>query len=678
KDIRLQLRLEDLLGFRHNPIANTSLTKEFHVKALDGHPTPTTPFLRLSTGASGVGVASTVGLAFGAADFYGKDAPFIHMIEGEGGMTPGRVAETMASAGTSQLKNLIMHLDWNQASIDSNAVTRENETPGDYVQWTPAEFAYMNDWNTILVENGKDFRQVLAAQKKASEMTNHQPTCIVYRTIKGWNYGIEGMKSHGGGHGFCSDAFYKTLNPILDLAGGEIKTYTEEEGKAIVNNPEQVEQYYWETLKSIRKIFETHPEITQPLADKIVGSKATLDKLNRKKRDNAPDISKIYAEAKANENSIPEFVALKAGATTTLRGELGKAMRYYNKVSNGAMLTSAADLYGSTSVSLAGDDFPKGFFNFEKNIDCRMLSVGGICEDGMVGVATGISAYGNHIGVCASYGAFIVSLGHIAARLHAIGQQSKQLVEVSPYNPFILVAGHTGIKTGEDGPTHADPQPLQLMQENFVKGCSVTLTPWDPQEIFPLLTAALVKRYAVITPFVTRPNEKVIDRAAAGLAPVSETTQGMYLLRKSTKKNPDGVIVLQGSESGNEFVLRALPLLLNEGIDVAAYYVSSAELFDSLSVEKRNEIFPEEHAVMAMGITGFTLPTMYRWIQSGFGRAHTLYPFRKGHYLGSGKAESVTLEAGLDGENQFKAIKKYVEELKQLRAASKSTLESVN
>ena len=33
------------------------------------------------------------------------------------------------------------------------------------------------------------------------------------------------------------------------------------------------------------------------------------------------------------------------------------------------------------------------------------------------------------------------------------------------------------LKTGEDGPTHADPQCLQLIQENFPPGIMVTLTP---------------------------------------------------------------------------------------------------------------------------------------------------------------------------------------------------------
>ena len=71
KNEKLQLRLEDLLGFRRNPLTRTPLFRKFRVKPLDGHPTPATPFLRLSTGASGVGVATSVGLALGAMDYYG-------------------------------------------------------------------------------------------------------------------------------------------------------------------------------------------------------------------------------------------------------------------------------------------------------------------------------------------------------------------------------------------------------------------------------------------------------------------------------------------------------------------------------------------------------------------------------------------------------------------------------
>ena len=127
--MRQRLRLEDLLGFRRNPITATPLFRKFGAKALDGHPTPATPFVRLSTGASGVGVASSIGLALAAREYYGADAPRVHVVEGEGGLTPGRVAEALAAAGTASLDNVVVHVDWNQASIDSNRVCREDGRP---------------------------------------------------------------------------------------------------------------------------------------------------------------------------------------------------------------------------------------------------------------------------------------------------------------------------------------------------------------------------------------------------------------------------------------------------------------------------------------------------------------------------------------------------------------------
>ena len=96
----------------------------------------------------------------------------------------------------------------------------------------------------------------------------------------------------------------------------------------------------------------------------------------------------------------------------------------------------------------------------------------------------------------------------------------------SPTGRWCLICAHAGVKTGEDGPTHADPQALQLLQGNFPPGTLVTLTPWDPQEIWTLMSAALAKRPAVIAPFVTRPAEKVLDRKALGLAPATAAAIG--------------------------------------------------------------------------------------------------------------------------------------------------------
>ncbi|RME22975.1 MAG: hypothetical protein D6806_12085, partial [Deltaproteobacteria bacterium] len=190
ENVAERLRLEDLLGFRRNPTQGTPLFKKFGAKPLDGHPTPATPFVKLATGASGVGVPAAFGLALGAMDAYPKDPPVVHVLEGEGGMTPGRVQEAMAAAATAGLDNIVMHVDWNQASIDSDRVCRDGSAPGEYVQWNPVELGFLHDFNVIEVNEGFDYAQILAAQRYAIEHRNGQPTVIVYRTIKGWRYGI--------------------------------------------------------------------------------------------------------------------------------------------------------------------------------------------------------------------------------------------------------------------------------------------------------------------------------------------------------------------------------------------------------------------------------------------------------------------------------------------------------
>jgi len=661
RDMKKQLRLEDLLGFRRNPVTKTPLFARHHAKPLDGHPTPATPFVRLSTGASGVGVASSLGLAFGARDRYGKGAPRVHIVEGEGGLTPGRVAEALAAAGTASLDNAVLHIDWNQASIDSNRVCREGETPGEYVQWTPAELCYLHDWNVIFVPDGKDFQQVIAAQRCAASLPNHQPTAIVYATIKGWRYGMEGRVSHGAGHKLCSDGFREAVAPLLADRETDLPTCCDlaEMRCSGPDGRNVMEECFWDALALVREEIERREAMVGCFASRLARARSRLEELGRKPRAGAPDLRPVFAMAEKEGKTIPPDLQLAPGASTTLRGELGRALNRYNRASHGAFLVAAGDLLGSTSVNVIADGFPAGYYNADTNPEARLLSVGGICEDAIAGIISGLGAYGHHIGVGSSYGAFIAPLGHIASRLHGIGNQSRQEIAPGPYRPMILVCAHAGLKTGEDGPTHADPQALQVLQENFPPKVGITLTPFDPQEVWPLVSAALAARPAVIFPFVTRPNEAVPDRKALGLAPATEAAKGVYALRKASGQG-DGTVVLQESGVALDFVRIALPRLLEKGVDLHVYYVASAELFDRLPPKEREAIFPEERAREAIGITGFTLPTLYRWVTSERGRAHSLHPFMKGHFLGSGQADMVLAEAGLDGERQAEAILAYL------------------
>ena len=651
-----QMRLEDMLGFRRNPVHDTPLFKKFKAKPLDGHPTPLTPFLKIATGPSGVGVPSSLGLALGALDRYGKDAPRVHIIEGEGGMTPGRVSEAAAAASAGQYGNVIMHIDWNQASIDSNNVCRDGNKPGEYVQWNPMEFFYLHDWNVIWVPDGFDFDMVIRAQKMAKAGLSDQPTAIVYRTIKGWKYGIEGKNSHGAGHKFASEGYYQAVKEFEDRFKVELPRHKEEK------TPEEQERLYYDTLMVLRKIAETERHMADYVSGKMAESKDNLEKLNRKPRENCPDLNVIYTDSNLDPKAIPDELKLETGTATTLRGELGRSLGYLNKKTNGGFIAGAADLLGSTSVNKLGAGFPDGFYNFISNPDSRLISAGGICEDALGAIMTGLSSYGFNIGVTASYAAFIAALEHIAARVHCISQQARHDFSGEPFKTFIMICGHAGLKTGEDGPTHADPQALQLLQENFPAGKAITLVPWDPQELWPLVMEGLMKRPAVLAPFVTRPNETVVDREKYKLPPATTAVNGVYQFRKADPRSGKyhGAIILQGSAVTNDFVTYVLPRLDESGFNMNVYYVSSAELFSMLPEQKQNEILPEKIMGEAMGITGFTMPTMYRWITSELGRKHTINSFVRGIYPGSGKAEVVMKEVGLNGSAQWDSIQKYI------------------
>ena len=639
-----QLRLEDLLGFRKAPTTNTKYFKEFNAKALDGHPVPLTPFTCLATGASGVGFGASVGLALGAAINYKEKAPKVNLLEGEGGLTAGRVAESLAIAARSGLDNLIIHLDWNQASIDSDKVCASEGQAGDYVAWQPSELFYINGLNVIEVEDGSDFGQIYAAQKFANSLNNGQPTAIVYKTIKGRKYGIEGRKSHGSGHKFASEGYYGALADFEQTFNIKIPHF---EGEIDAQN---VENYYYQTLLCFRWAISQNKEIFEPFAQKLKQAKQNLlDK-------NLPVLTKT--EQTFDPYKTPEILQYPADKKIALRTVMAQALQYISAQQKNNFYVSTADLSGSTAAGQIAKPYDKGFYNKQTNTESRLISSGGICEDGLSAVMSGVSAYGLNTGVAASYAAFTSSMMHTAARLHAIGQQAYNEATAKPMNTFVIFSGHAGIPTGEDGPTHADPQALQLVQEDFPKGMAITLTPLDARDVWPSLCAALAKKPAVLYPFVTRPEVAQSIRAKG-----ADAAKGVYALVK--EENAQGTLIIQGSGVGEIFMQQTYPLLRQEGIKLNVYYVCSRELFLMLEEKEQEQILPLSEQKRAMAITDFTMPTMYAWLKSEIGQACSLYPFKEGKYLSSGKAPKVYEQAALDAKAQLKAIKIYLQKLKE-------------
>jgi len=648
-DEKEQLRLEDLLGFRRNRVQGTPLFEKFRAKPLGGHPEPVVPFVRTSTGASGVGVASGVGLALAAADAYGKNCPVVHLVEGEGGLTAGRVSEAVAMAATANLKNVVFHVDWNEASIESERVTAENGQAGDYVQWTPMEFFYIHDVNVIYVPDGHDFKQIHIAHQLAREITNCQPTAIVYRTTKGWHYGIEGKACHGSGHKFASDGFYASLGELEKLYPVTIPHF---EGD---KTPENIEKFYWETLLQIRTAVAADKELCAFICTQLQERQASLSAQHRTVRTGFGNVEKAY---RLDPSVVPAPFGFTVGESYTTRGVLGEVLGYINKETNGTLLVGSADLYGSTGAAGAAKPFPSGNFNTQTNPLARRISAGGICEDGMSGVCSGISSFGKHIAVSSTYGAFL-AFEHVSARLHAIGAQCAREIGLH-VNTLILFNGHASLPTGEDGPTHADPQSLQLVQENFPKGSCITATPLEVDEIWPLVAKALSLRPAVFAPFVIRTSAKLMDRKTLGADPAENAVNGIYYLHRAKKENAPAVFV-QGAGVGREIIEKVLPVLEKSGLDVNILYITSRELFDRLSPQEQEKLVPSALLERAMGITDFTLPTLDGWIYSRTGRRHTLFPHKNGKFLSSASASKVYEEAQMDGKSLLSAIGAFVD-----------------
>ena len=175
-----------------------------------------------------------------------------------------------------------------------------------------------------------------------------------------------------------------------------------------------------------------------------------------------------------------------------------------------------------------------------------------------------------------------------------------------------------------------------------------------------LLSAALARHAAVIAVFVTRPNETVPTVPPWGLRRPERRRRACTACCAAREKGPTGNDRPPGKRSCLCLCPGDAAAARKEGIDLEAYYVASAELFDMLSPARREKAFPEDAAARAHGDHRLH-PAHDAPLDHGErGRRWTLHPFRKGHFLGSGQAERVMKEAGLDGRGQLAAIKGFL------------------
>ena len=237
---------------------------------------------------------------------------------------------------------------------------------------------------------------MVAAQRHApARSTTDQPTAIVYRTLKGWKYGVEGKASHGAGHKLCSEGFYEALAELTGAGAAALPVCDPDDQRclAAARGDAVREECFWAALEIVRRLIaEDDCAWCAAFSARLrSGARAPRGARPRAARRCARASTPSTSAAERGSTEIPDELRLAAGSSTTLRGELGRSLHHLNQASGGALLAAAADLLGSTSVSTIADGFPAGFWNAETNAGARLLATGGICEDAMSGILSGIS-----------------------------------------------------------------------------------------------------------------------------------------------------------------------------------------------------------------------------------------------------------------------------------------------
>ena len=156
---------------------------------LEGHPTPSLPWVDVATGSLGQGLPIGVGMALAGKRL--DRLPFrVWVICGDSEMAEGSMWEAAEHAAFYELDNLT-------AIIDVNRLGQRGETMHGWDLSSYSDRLRAFGWHAIEID-GHDVEQIDAAYREA-ESTTGKPTAIVAKTLKGKGYSK--VEDQGGWHG---------------------------------------------------------------------------------------------------------------------------------------------------------------------------------------------------------------------------------------------------------------------------------------------------------------------------------------------------------------------------------------------------------------------------------------------------------------------------------------------
>ena len=637
-----------------------------------------TLFLKFNTGPSGHGSPASAGEAL-ALKRAGAIGVKVFALEGEGGLTPGVVHETMNSAWGLGLDNLYFLVDWNDFGIDERRCSS-------VVYGTPQDWFGSHGWRVFGTESGSecDTLSHTLLSMVMSDNPAQAPSVAWFKTRKGRGYLKYDNASHGAPHALNSALFWDTKREFASKYGVEFTNF----GGPAPKDPAELQAEFSANLQAIFAVMGRDQALVDYLADRLVslGESVPADLptvFQSEKPGNPFKNERLY-----DFRSYPQDLYAKHGEMVANRAALAKWGAWANALGAAEygrplFLVCSADLADSTNISGFGKAYG-GFPGYGWYQRCDnpqgVILPQEITEFANAGILTGMAAvnfskhpeeeFDGFWGACSTYASF----SYLKYGMFRLFSQMAQDCQWK-LGKVLWIAGHTGPETADDSRTHFgifEPGVTQL----FPHGMVINLHPWEYNEVPVLLGAALRLDVPIVALHLTRPPIPIPDRSALGMPSHFEAARGAYVVRDYQPGQPQqGAFYVQGT-SAMLSIVRLLPELAKRGLNVKIVYVASAELFALQTEEYRRTVVSPSDRVNSTIITTQARTLMRDWLFNHLAEEYALSSDWDNRWRTGGDLDEVIEEAHLSPERILEGMLRFVEDREKRLATVKSELDA--
>jgi len=662
------LTWEDLLMFRRR--GGLSGHAEMEGKTL---------FLKFNTGPSGHGNPAAAGEAV-ALKRAGADGVKVFAVEGEGGLTPGVVHETMNSAWGLGLDNLFFLVDWNDFGIDDTPVSK-------VVYGSPNDWFGAHGWRVFGTQQGSQWDDVTRTLLSMLLSDNPQgaPSVSWFKTRKGRGYLKYDNLSHGAPHKINSDLFWETKRPFVEKYGVQFANF----GGAAPSDPQVLRDEFAANLQAIMSVLNTDQALLDYLSDRLVAIGESVP--SEIKSFKLGGLGNPFKDERLYDfRNYPDDLYEKPGASVPNRAGLAKWGAWANAFSakhygRPLFLACSADLADSTNISGFGKpyaDFPGyGWYDRKDNLDGVMLPQE-ITEFANAGILTGMATvnlapdveveFDGFWGACSTYGSF----SYLKYGMFRLFSQLAQDCQFK-VGKVLWVAGHSGPETADDSRTHFGifaPGVTQL----FPDGKIINLHPWEYNEVPVLLGAALKQDVPIVALHLTRPPINIPDREKLGMPSHFDAAKGAYIVRDYRPDLPQqGTFYVQGTSSMVS-ILKILPELEARNLNIKIVYVASTQLFNLQPDGYRINVVTPADRMNSTVITTQGRWLMHDWLFNKIADEYALSSDWDNRWRTGGNVDEVIEEAHLSPDWVKSGIERFANDQELRLQRLRSELDAVS